>query len=45
MGILAGYGHVAMEDRFSPTAMEYVVGGSFLFHGREVLFFLKRSKS
>ena len=37
-GVLVGHEHVAMEDRFSPTAMEYVVGGNFMFHGREVLF-------
>ena len=37
-GILAGHLHVAMEDRFSPTAMEYVVGGNFDFAAREVLF-------
>ena len=37
-GILAGHLHIAVQDRFSPTAMEYVVGGNFLFHGEEVLF-------
>lgn len=37
-GILAGHLHVAMEDRFSPTAMEYVAGGNFDFAAREVLF-------
>lgn len=37
-GILAGHQHITMEDRFSPTAMEYVVGGNFLFHGEEILF-------
>jgi len=36
--ILAGHLHLAVQDRFSPTAMEYVVGGNFMFHGREVLF-------
>lgn len=36
--ILAGHLHITVEDRFSPTAMQYVVGGNFLFHGREVLF-------
>lgn len=36
--ILAGHLHLCVEDRFSPTAMEYVVGGNFLFHGREILF-------
>lgn len=36
--ILAGHEHFTMEDRFSPTAMEYLTGGNFLFQGREVLF-------
>ncbi len=36
--VLAGHLHISVEDRFSPTAMEYVVGGNFLFHGREILF-------
>jgi len=36
-GILAGHLHLSVQDRFSPTAMEYVVGGNFLFHGQEVL--------
>ena len=37
-GILAGHLHISVQDRFSPTAMEYVVGGNFMFHGEEVLF-------
>lgn len=37
-GILAGHLHITVQDRFSPTAMEYVVGGNFLFHGQEILF-------
>ena len=37
-GILAGHLHITIQDRFSPTAMQYVVGGNFLFHGQEVLF-------
>ena len=37
-GILSGHQHITMQDRFSPTAMEYVVGGNFMFHGEEVLF-------
>ena len=37
-GILAGHEHITMQDRFSPTAMEYVVGGNFMFHGEEILF-------
>lgn len=36
-GILAGHMHVTVQDRFSPTAMQYVVGGNFAFQGREVL--------
>ena len=37
-GILAGHLHIAVQDRFSPTAMQYVVGGNFMFHGQEVTF-------
>lgn len=37
-GILAGHLHITVQDRFSPTAMEYVVGGNFMFHGEEILF-------
>ena len=37
-GILAGHLHVTVQDRFSPTAMQYVIGGNFMFHGEEVLF-------
>ena len=37
-GILAGHLHFAVQDRFSPTAMEYVVGGNYMFHGQEVTF-------
>ena len=37
-GIFAGHLHITTQDRFSPTAMQYVVGGNFLFHGEEVLF-------
>ncbi len=36
--ILAGHLHITMQDRFSPTAMQYIVGGNFMFHGQEVLF-------
>ena len=36
--ILAGHLHITVEDQFSPTCREYVVGGGFLFHAREVLF-------
>ena len=34
--VLAGHIHVTVADRFSPTAVEYVVGGNFLFHGQEI---------
>ena len=37
-GILAGHLHISVQDRFSPTAIEYVVGPNFLFHGQEVIF-------
>lgn len=37
-GVLAGHVHMSVQDRFSSTAMEYVVGANFLFHGQEVLF-------
>lgn len=36
-GILAGHMHVSVQDRFSPTAEQYVVGANFAYHGREVL--------
>ena len=36
--ILAGHEHVMVQDRFSPTAEELVVGANFMFCGREVLF-------
>ena len=36
--VLAGHLHITVQDRFSPTAMEYVVGGNFLFLGQEVTF-------
>ena len=36
--ILAGHEHFFAQDRFSPTAMEYLVGGNYLFCGQEVLF-------
>ena len=29
---------IAVQERFSPTAMQYVVGGNFMFHGQHVLF-------
>ena len=36
--ILAGHLHITVEDQFSPWCREYVVGGGFLFHAREVMF-------
>lgn len=35
-GILAGHLHIDVQDRFSRTAMEFLVGGNFMFHGAEV---------
>ena len=37
-GLLVGHEHIAMQDRFSSTAMEFCVGGNFMFHGEEILF-------
>ena len=37
-GILAGHLHITVQERFSPTAVQYVVGGNFMFHGQEILF-------
>jgi 3',5'-cyclic AMP phosphodiesterase CpdA len=37
-GILAGHLHITVQERFSPTAMQYVVGGGFMFHAQEVTF-------
>lgn len=37
-GILAGHLHITVQDVFSPTATEFVVGGNFLFHGQEIIF-------
>lgn len=36
--VLTGHLHFTMDDRFSPTAMQYVVGSNCLFHAREVIF-------
>ena len=36
--ILSGHEHITMEERFSPTAVQYLVGGNFMFAAREVLF-------
>ena len=35
--ILAGHLHMAIQDQFSPTAREYVVGGNFMFTGQQLL--------
>ena len=34
--ILAGHLHFDVQDRFSRSAVEFVVGGNFLFHGQEI---------
>ena len=36
--VLSGHMHFACQERFSPTAMQYVVGGNFMFHGQEIFF-------
>ena len=36
--ILAGHEHFTMQDRFSKTATEYLIGGNFLLNAREILF-------
>lgn len=36
--VLAGHLHIAVQDRLSPTAVEYVTGPNFLFAGQEILF-------
>ena len=36
--ILAGHVHFAIEERFSPTAMQYTVGGNYLYAGSEIFF-------
>lgn len=37
-GILAGHLHITVQERFSPTAMQYVIGGNYGFVGEEVTF-------
>ena len=37
-GILCGHEHITVQDRFSPTAIQYSVAGNFQFHGQEILF-------
>lgn len=36
--VLAGHLHFDIQDRLSPTAVQYVVGGNYLFKGQEVFF-------
>ena len=36
--ILTGHEHISMEERFSPTAVQYLTGGNFKFAAREILF-------
>ena len=36
--ILAGHMHITIQEKFSPTATQFVVGGNFMFHGEEILF-------
>ena len=37
--ILAGHYHSGMADRFSSTAMQYIVGGNFRYCGQEILIY------
>ena len=37
-GVLVGHLHVAVADRFSPTAMEYVSGANFNYSALEAMF-------
>ena len=36
-GILSGHQHITFEERFSPTAMQYLVAGNYAFTARHVL--------
>lgn len=36
--VLVGHSHITVQDRFSPTAMEFGVGANFMFHAEEILF-------
>ncbi|MCR4565334.1 MAG: metallophosphoesterase [Bacteroidales bacterium] len=36
--ILTGHEHFTMEDQFSPTCRQYIVGSSFHYNAREVIF-------
>ena len=35
--VLCGHVHFTVQDRISPTAVQYVVGGNFMFAGQEVM--------
>lgn len=37
-GILAGHLHITVQGRFSPTAVQYVVGGNYGFVAQEICF-------
>ncbi|MCH4147638.1 MAG: metallophosphoesterase [Prevotella sp.] len=37
-GILAGHEHINVQDKFSETATQYVVGGNFFFCAQEIMF-------
>jgi len=36
--VLTGHSHLNYEERLSPSCVQYVTGGNFLFQGREMLF-------
>lgn len=35
--VLAGHYHFTVQDRISPTAVQYAVGGNFMFIGQEIM--------
>jgi hypothetical protein len=37
-GILTGHEHITVQEKFSKTATQYVVGGNFFFCAQEVMF-------
>jgi len=37
-GILTGHEHITVQDKFSKTATQYVVGGNFFFCAQEIMF-------
>ena len=37
LAVELGHEHIMVQDVFSPTAVEYVVGGNYMFAAREVL--------